>query len=63
MNWDFVAQHMLQVQKLSVESDMMVDRRVVVKLLVTFFEKGQTGEIMNLMARMLGFSEEDRRKV
>ena len=41
---------------LSSDSGSQVDRRIVVKLLTTFFERGQSPDILNLMARMLGFT-------
>lgn len=40
-----------------------MDRRIIVKLLVTFFERGQSGEVMRLMASMLDFTPDDKRKV
>lgn len=47
---------MKRVNMLSSDSSAMVDRRIAVKLLVTYFERGQSAEVMALMARMLGFS-------
>ena len=41
---------------LSSDSGSQVDRRIVVKLLTTFFERGQSPDILNLMTRMLGFT-------
>ena len=41
---------------LASDSGAQVDRRIVVKLLITFFERGQSLDILNLMARMLGFT-------
>lgn len=38
------------------DEEAMVDRRVVVKLLTTYFERNQSPEVLTLMARMLGFS-------
>ena len=38
---------------LTSESSASVDRRIVVKLLITYFEKGQSREVLSLMARML----------
>lgn len=38
------------------EGNVQVDRRIVVKLLVTFFEKGQSQEVLQLMARILNFT-------
>ena len=35
------------------ENNSMVDRRIIVKLLVTYFEKGSSKEVLSLMARML----------
>ena len=54
---------MKKVKLLNGETDSMVDRRIIVKLLTTYFERGQSPEIMQLMARMLSFSEEDKRRV
>lgn len=43
---------------LNSDSNAMVDRRIVVKLLVTYFQRNQSPEILELMARMLGLSGE-----
>ena len=45
-----------RLSMLSSDSSTQVDRRIVVKLLTTFFERGQPPDILNLMARMLGFT-------
>jgi len=47
---------MRRVESLSDEGLVQVDRRIVVKLLVTFFEKGQSQEVLSLMARILAFT-------
>ena len=47
---------MRRVASLSSEGNVQVDRRIVVKLLVTFFEKGQSQEVLQLMARILAFT-------
>ncbi len=47
---------MQRVASLSDEGLVQVDRRIVVKLLVTFFEKGQSQEVLSLMARILDFT-------
>ena len=47
---------MRRVANLSSEGNVQVDRRIVVKLLVTFFEKGQSQEVLQLMARILAFT-------
>ena len=45
-----------QVRMLGSDEEAMVDRRVVVKLLTTYFERNQSPEVLALMGRMLGFS-------
>ena len=47
---------MRRVASLNDEGSAQVDRRIVVKLLVTFFERGQSQEVLSLMARILAFS-------
>ena len=47
---------MKRIHMLNNDSNAMVDRRIVVKLLVTYFERNQSPEILELMARMLGLS-------
>ena len=47
---------MRRVASLSSEGNAQVDRRIVVKLLVTFFERGQSQEVLQLMARILVFT-------
>ncbi|KAL0048136.1 hypothetical protein WJX82_008657 [Trebouxia sp. C0006] len=54
---------MRRVESLSDEGLVQVDRRIVVKLLVTFFEKGQSQEVLSLMARILAFTDEDKARV
>lgn len=53
---------MRRVASLSSEGNVQVDRRIVVKLLVTFFEKGQSQEVLQLMARILAFTGIDYAK-
>ena len=43
--------------------DHLIDRRLVVKLLVTFFERGQKEDTLHLMYRMLGLSDEDKERI
>ena len=47
---------MKRISLLNSDSNAMVDRRIVVKLLVTYFQRGQSPELLDLMARMLGLS-------
>ncbi|CAN6931174.1 unnamed protein product [Brassica oleracea] len=56
-------QSMTRLNRMSMESDNLVDRRIVVKLLVTYFQKNHSKEVLDLMVRMLGFSEEDKERI
>jgi len=47
---------MERIHLLNSDSSAMVDRRIVTKLLVTYFQRGQSPELLDLMARMLGLS-------
>ena len=49
-----LAESMKRVKVMATEET--VDRRIVVKLLTTYFERGHSPEVLQLMARMLGFS-------
>ena len=53
------AETMKRVRLLNSDEDTTVDRRIVVKLLTTYFERGQPPDVLQLMARMLGFSGAD----
>ncbi|KAG6543039.1 hypothetical protein Mapa_015535 [Marchantia paleacea] len=56
-------QSMTRLNTLSSDSDYHVDRRIVIKLLVTYFQRNHSREVLDLMVRMLGFSEDDKRRV
>ncbi|MED6133333.1 hypothetical protein PIB30_027367 [Stylosanthes scabra] len=56
-------QSMMQVNRMSVDSDYLVDRRIVIKLLVTYFQRNHSKEVLDLMVRMLGFSDEDKQRI
>ncbi|KAL2621254.1 hypothetical protein R1flu_001459 [Riccia fluitans] len=56
-------QSMTRLNTLSSDSDYHVDRRIVIKLLVTYFQRNHSREVLDLMVRMLGFTEEDKRRV
>ncbi|KAL9234505.1 hypothetical protein vseg_009372 [Gypsophila vaccaria] len=56
-------QSMSRLNRMSVDSDFLVDRRIVIKLLVTYFQKNHSREVLDLMVRMLGFSEEDKQRI
>ncbi|RLM61188.1 golgin candidate 4-like [Panicum miliaceum] len=56
-------QSMTTVNRMSLDSDNSVDRRIVIKLLVTYFQRNYSKEVLDLMVRMLGFSEEDKQRI
>ncbi|OVA18927.1 hypothetical protein BVC80_8935g27 [Macleaya cordata] len=56
-------QSMTRLNRMSVDSDYFVDRRIVIKLLVTYFQRNHSKEVLDLMVRMLGFSEEDKQRI
>ncbi|KAK9145192.1 hypothetical protein Sjap_005095 [Stephania japonica] len=51
----------------STQAEQMVSeengQRIVIKLLVTYFQRGHKKEVLDLMVRMLGFSEEDKQRI
>ncbi|GFY97384.1 golgin Putative 4 [Actinidia rufa] len=56
-------QNMSRINRMSVDSDFLVDRRIVIKLLVTYFQRNHSKEVLDLMVRMLGFSDEDKQRI
>ncbi|KAI4328851.1 hypothetical protein L6164_021174 [Bauhinia variegata] len=56
-------QSMTRLNRMSVDSDFLVDRRIVIKLLVTYFQRNHSNEVLELMVRMLGFSDEDKQRI
>ncbi|XLR09617.1 hypothetical protein S83_037555 [Arachis hypogaea] len=56
-------QSMMQLNRMSLDSDYLVDRRIVIKLLVTYFQRNHSKEVLDLMVRMLGFSDEDKQRI
>ncbi|CAN8286149.1 unnamed protein product [Cochlearia groenlandica] len=56
-------QSMTRLNRMSMDSDYLVDRRIVIKLLVTYFQKNHSKEVLDLMVRMLGFAEEDKQRI
>lgn len=55
--------NMTRLNRMSLDSDNYVDRRIVIKLLVTYFQRNHSKEVLDLMVRMLGFSEEDKLRI
>ncbi|KGN45698.1 golgin candidate 4 [Cucumis sativus] len=56
-------QSMTRLNRMSVDSDFLVDRRIVIKLLVTYFQRNHSKEVLDLMVRMLGFSEDEKLRI
>ncbi|XP_011037189.1 PREDICTED: golgin candidate 4 isoform X2 [Populus euphratica] len=56
-------QSMSRLNRMSMDSDYLVDRRIVIKLLVTYFQRNHSKEVLDLMVRMLGFSDEDKQRI
>lgn len=56
-------QSLTRLNRMSSDSDFYVDRRIVIKLLVTYFQRQQSKEVLDLMSRMLGFAEEDKQAI
>eukprot|EP00850_Spirogloea_muscicola_P017750 SM000155S01679 [mRNA] locus=s155:191861:197325:- [translate_table: standard] len=56
-------QSMTRLNRMSTDSDFYVDRRIVIKLLVTYFQRNHSKEVLDLMSRMLGFTHEDKQRV
>ncbi|GMI69599.1 golgin candidate 4 [Hibiscus trionum] len=54
---------MTRLNRMSMDSDYLVDRRIVIKLLVTYFQRNHNKEVLDLMVRMLGFSDEDKQRI
>ncbi|XP_028551073.1 golgin candidate 4 isoform X4 [Dendrobium catenatum] len=54
---------MTTLNRMSLDSDNFVDRRIVIKLLVTYFQRNHSKEVLDLMVRMLGFSDEDKQRI
>lgn len=55
-------QTMARIKTFSSDENL-VDRRIVNKLLVTYLERKASAEVLNLMIKMLGFTDEQRRLV
>ncbi|XP_068666950.1 golgin candidate 3-like isoform X2 [Aristolochia californica] len=56
-------QSMTRLNRMSMDSDYFVDRRIVIKLLITYFQRNHSKEVLDLMVRMLGFTEEDKQRI
>ncbi|GIM10867.1 hypothetical protein Vretimale_14473, partial [Volvox reticuliferus] len=53
-------QAVAQAAAMSSETNGMVDRRIMGKLLLTYFQRNHSKEVLQLMARMLNMSDDDR---
>jgi hypothetical protein len=56
-------QSITSLNRMSSDSDFYVDRRIVIKLLVTYIQRHHSREVLDLMVRMLGFTEDDKKRV
>ncbi|XP_042504923.1 golgin candidate 3-like isoform X2 [Macadamia integrifolia] len=56
-------QSMSRLNRMSMDSNYFVDRRIVIKLLVAYFQGNHSKEVLDVMVRMLEVSEEDKRKI
>jgi hypothetical protein len=56
-------EHAKRAVSLTADSSEQVDRRVVAKLLLTYFQREQSVDVLELMARVLGMSEEDKKEM
>lgn len=45
--------HVWQVRSMHSESNTMVDKKIIAKLLVTYFERNCSRDVLTLMGRML----------
>ena len=56
-------QSMQQAKHLMASSTELLDKRIVSKLLLTYFEREQSPDVLELMARMLNMSEDEKSKM
>ena len=54
---------MQQAKHLMDSSTELLDKRIVSKLLLTYFEREQSPDVLELMARMLNMSEDEKSKM
>eukprot|EP00873_Tetraselmis_striata_P013970 jgi/Tetstr1/434234/TSEL_023345.t1 len=52
-----------RMAQLSSDNSTLIDRRIVVQLLVSYFERNYADEVLSVMVRMLGFTEEERSRI
>ncbi|XP_030950151.1 golgin candidate 3-like isoform X2 [Quercus lobata] len=51
------------LNRLSMDFKNHVDRRLVIKLLVTYFQRNHSNEVLDLMVRILQFSDEEKQRI
>ncbi|XP_023928749.2 golgin candidate 3 isoform X1 [Quercus suber] len=51
------------LNRLSMDFKNHVDRRLVIKLLVTYFQRNHSSEVLDLMVRILQFSDEEKQRI
>ena len=45
------------------EGGQLVDRRLVVKMLTTYYERGQASDVLDIMFKLLQFTDDEKRRV
>ena len=58
-----IAANASRLQLFSSDTEYSIDRRLVVKMLLTFFERQQKDDVLQLMYRVLGLSDEERARI
>ncbi|XP_050272374.1 golgin candidate 4-like [Quercus robur] len=51
------------LNRLSMDFKNHVDRRLVIKLLVTYFQRNHSNEVLDLIVRILQFSDEEKQRI
>ena len=57
------AENKLRRYAADMEGGQLVDRRLVVKMLTTYYERGQPQDVLDIMFRLLQFTDDERRRV
>lgn len=55
--------NMRRLTVLTSDTNTMVDRRIVAQMLVKYFERQHSQEVLALMSRMIGFTEEEQQRI
>ena len=58
-----IAANASRLQLFSSDTEYSIDRRLVVTMLLTYFEKGQKDDVMQLMYRVLGLTDDEKARI